>query len=300
MRWENYGLNETIIPVQEALCNDAIFTLRRNYGRVKIDDDEVEQTTDYLLSDIFTFFPILMQELSITRLVDAYAVATHDQDSETTKRTVVSENQSNGSETLIAGTSVSEISEGNAEELATGTVSDSSTQESNGKSNSNITNTADVDETGSHNVSLTHNMPEQSINTVTKNFPLDDQGTPILSTSRVDSATEGFNTSNPMKTEESSIQESTNEGTVTNENTTTNNLKNNSTNNATRTATNSGSDLTTAQNTETVNETEDFERNLRSTNKQYAYEVSAFIKTAGEVVAFNNWTSRFYWIGGLI
>lgn len=300
MRWENYGLNNTIIPVEEALQNDAISTLRREYGRILIEEDEYAETYDYLMSDIFMYFPILMQELSITRLIDAYAVATHDNDTEKTTTTSTMDGSNTGTETLVAGTSVSEILTGNSTDTSTGTVKDVGEQTSRGTSNSLITNESDIEETGGKSVNFTHALPEQAIDGTTKKFPVDEQGTPNMGAATVNLATESFNTSNPMGTLETSEQESSNDGTVTNDNTTTNDLTNSSENNSSRTASNSGSDLTTTQSNENVTTSETVERELNATNKQYAYEVSAFIKTAGEVVAFQNWKNRFSWIGGII
>src|SRR5690606_30409252 len=161
-------------------------------------------------------------------------------------------------------------------------------------------NTSGVEATGTKNVNLGHNMPEQSINAVTGNLPTDTQGTPILTTSYIQNASEAFTTSNPINTTETSEQTVENTNTGTNDSTTTNNLTVADTGTTTRTMTNSGSDTseatTATSGTNTINETV----TSTLTNKQYAYEIKAFLETADGTIAFKNWEDRFSWVVGII
>lgn len=300
MRWENYELNDTVIPIVDKIKEDAINTLLREYGRIKVDDEDIETTLDYIVSDVFLNFVVLAQELSITRLIDAYAVATHDIDSEKTTVTETGTVGSLGNETLTAGTSVIETSNVAANETSTGTVTDEGKQTNTGDSDTDVENKGKVEATGSKNVSLSHAMPEQALDGTTQKFPVDEQGTPILNTSMVQNGSSAYSTTNPLENIETSKQLISSNSIAETNNKQTNDLKSTNDTMSTRNSTNSGSDTRQTEATDTRNLTTSTIRDLSATNKQYAYEVSAFIKTAGEVNPFVNWTNKFSWLRGII
>lgn len=295
MRWENYTINETVIPVIDLLKTDALNALRRAYGKYYVYPD----IYDDVLNDVFTYFPILMQQLAISRLLDAYVVNQNDLEKETTTRTEKRDQVGNENSSLTKGTSTSEISSQNNEQKNTGTVKDSSTQDSESDSTNQIDNTSGIEQTGSRSVQLAHAMPEQSIDGTTGNLPEDEQGTPILKTSYVQSANESFATTNPIQNSESSQQHTTGTGKVTSEATQTNDLTQTDTMTGNRTVTDSGTDQTasTTENTENATITET--RELSSANKQYAQEVSGFLEVAGKTVAFENFVNSFSWVVGI-
>lgn len=295
MRWENYTINETTIPVIDLLKDDAIQALKRAYGKYHVEPD----IYDDFLNDVFTYFPILMQQLAISRLLDAYAVNTHDLDTETTTRTEKVNESTNQLSTLTAGTSVTEANSQDNTQKTTGTVKDDSTQTGTQDSMIDITNTSNTELTGSHNVALNYAMPEQSIDGVTKEFEYNLDGTPFLGTSNVQGATENFGSNSPINSGESSNQQ-----TTVNTETTTGNIQTNDVTvtdemTGNRTLTNSGSDNSNSNTQVTADNVTTESRELQATNKQYAYEVAAFLDVAGKTVAFEIWTNRFSWVVGI-
>lgn len=296
MEWQNYQLNETIIPVVDLLKDHALKVLSNSYGLF-----HVEQTIlNELYNDVFIYFPILMQQLSITRLIDAYGVVANDENTQTTTRTEKLNSNTDQNSTLTVGTSVNDSNVLDTQQKTTGTISTDNDIFNTNNSTTSIENSSGVEATGSKNVNLNHNMPEQSLVGQTGQFPTDSQGTPNLNTSYVQGASENFSTSNPINTNETSEQTITNTVTGKNENTTTNNVTLSDTGTTTRTTTNSGSDnsdsLTTTDSTNTI--TEEIKR--LETNKQYAYEVKAFLETADGLIAFSRWEDKFSWVIGII
>src|SRR5690606_39821324 len=56
--------------------------LEQNYGRYRVSPEIVDE----LIADVFVYFPPLMQQLAISRLMDAYSVPEEDTETETMTR----------------------------------------------------------------------------------------------------------------------------------------------------------------------------------------------------------------------
>jgi hypothetical protein len=296
MKWENYTLNNVVIPVTEMVKDHALIVLMNSYGLFHVEQD----IFDSFCADVFIYFPILLQQLAITRLIDAYGVVTDDTDIVTTVRTETLDSNTEQTSELTQGTTQTDANVLATQHKTTGTIKDVGTASNTQTTLSDITNTSGVESSGSRNVNLSHNMPEQSINGITGLFPADSQGTPKLTTSYVQTATEAFNTSNPINTSESSHQTGTNGNTGNNSNTTTNDITVADTGTTTRTSTNSGSDSTEAKTATKGNNTISETVTSQLTNKQYAYEIKAFLETADGLIAFSRWEDRFTWVIGII
>ena len=67
MEWNNYTMNDVTIPLVEELKEHALMVLSKSYGMFHVEPDILEP----LEADIFVYFPILMQQLAISRLMDA-------------------------------------------------------------------------------------------------------------------------------------------------------------------------------------------------------------------------------------
>ena len=296
MKWENYDLNDKVLPVVEDLKEHALQVLEWNYGRYQVEPEIL----DDVLADVFVYFPPLMQELAISRLFDAYTVAPEDEESETITRTEEKNQEMVQNSQLTLGTKVEESQTEDTEQKTTGTVSVEGTTESTQTSTTNIENTSGVAMTGNRSVNLTHNLPEQALPGGTGYFPTDPEGTPILIASYVQTATENFNTHNPIDSTETSEQTQAGSGTTTTDQTTTNDVTVANTGTSTRTVQNSGSDSSQSlTNTEEMNSvTETRERKL--TNKQYAYELRAFLDSVSAVNAFERWADKFSWVVGIL
>lgn len=296
MRWDNYSLNETTIPVVDLLKDHAISVLTKSYGMFHVEQDIL----DPLTADVFMYFPVLMQQLGITRLMDAYSVVKEDLNVDELVRTEVLEGEVDENSQLTLGSTNTDTNILNTQQKTTGTVVVDNEQTNILDGTTIINNTSGVESTGNRNVNLTHNMPEQAINGITGQFPVDDEGTPILTTSYAQTASENFSTSNPIATTETSNQDTDNTNTLTSDSTTTNDLTVADTGTTTRTVVGSGSDatdtLTTTNNTNTINE----KHTSTATNKQYAYEIQAFLDSTDSIVAFSKWEDRFSWIPGII
>lgn len=295
MRWENYTLNQTLIEVTEQIKDDAIMVLNKNYGRNLVYKDIV----DDFLTDVFVYFPVLLQQLAITRLIDADGVVKDDINTMETIRTEELNTTVDQLSTLTQGTSLNDTNTLNTQNKSTGTVSTNDDASNTQTSKTSIENKSGIEATGTRNVSLGHNMPEQSLSS-TGNFTTDEQGTPILSSAYVQEAQEGFSTSNPINSSEKSEQNINNSDVTKNNSVTTNDLSNANTGTTSRVVINSGADTTDA-----LSETKgknDFKEKVTSitTNKQYAYEVKAFLETAESTIAFKNWIDNFSWIDGII
>lgn len=295
MRWDNYDLNDTELPVEDLLKDHALVVLMNSYGLFHVEQDILEP----LCADVFIYFPILMQQLAITRLIDALGVVKDDTNTEEITRTETLNSEVLQNSELVQGTGTTDSTVVDREQSTTGTVKVETDGTTSQESTTNIENASGVEETGNRNVTLSHEMPEQAISG-TGSFPTDDQGTPILSTAYVQNAGESFNTSNPINTSETSEQTISASNTVDNEQLTTNNVTVADTGNTVRTISNSGSDssesLTETDSTNTITET----RTQTTTNKQYAYEIKAFLETADSLIAFKKWDDNFSWVVGII
>jgi len=296
MFWTNYDLNDKVLPVVEDLKEHAVQVLERNYGRYQVEPDILDE----LLVDVFVNFPALMQELAISRLFDAYTVAPEDEESETFTRTEEKNQEVQQNSQLTLGTKAEETQTEDTEQKTTGTVSVEGTTENTQTSTTTIQNTSAVDMTGNRSVNITHNLPEQALPGGTGYFPTDPEGTPILTASYIQTATENFNTHNPIDSTETSEQTQAGSGRTTSDQTTTNDVTVAGTGTSTRTVQNSGSDqsqsLTSTDEQNTVTET----RERKMTNKQYAYELRAFLDSISVVNAFQRWADKFSWVVGIL
>lgn len=296
MTWENYDLNEKVLPVVEDLKEHALMVLERNYGRYQVEPEILDE----LLVDVFVYFPPLMQQLAISRLMDAYSVPEEDTETETMTRAEETTGEVQQNSELTLGTQAQESEEQNTQQATTGTVSVVGSTENTQSSNTTIENTSGVAMTGSRSVNLTHTMPEQAIPGGTGYFPTDPEGTPILGASYVQNASENFNTHNPIDSEETSEQISSGTSMSETNQTTTNDVTVANTGTNTRTVQNSGSDTsqsnTSNEETKEITET----RSRTMTNKQYAYEIKAFLESVEVVNAFENWANQFSWVVGII
>lgn len=296
MTWENYDLNDTVIPVVETLKDHALIVLMNSYGTFHVEQGILEP----FMSDIFIHFPILMQQLSITRLIDAYGVVKDDIDTVETVRTESNNVNTEQDSTLTVGTSMSDNTINNAQQKTTGTVGNSGIVTNNQDGSTTITNNSGIESTGNRNVSLSHQMPEQSLNGSTGNLPVDNQGTPILTTSYIQDAQESFNSSNPVVTNETSEQSNELVTSTTNDNTTTNDITIDDEGLSNRTVSNSGSDNSESKTNVTGSTTFNETVTSKMTNKQYAYEIKAFLETADGLIAFKKWDDKFSWVVGII
>ena len=296
MKWENYELNEKVLPVVEDLKEHALMVLEKSYGRYQVEPDIVDE----LIVDVFTYFPPLMQELAISRLFDAFTVAQEDEESETFTRTEEKNQEMLQNSQLTLGTKAEETQTEDTEQKTTGTVSVEGTTENTQTSTTSIENNSGVSMTGNRSVNLTHNLPEQALPDGTGYFPTDPEGTPILTASYIQTATENFNTHNPIDSTETSEQTQAGSGTTTTDQTTTNDVTVANTGTSTRTVQNSGSDqsqsLTSTDEQNTITET----RSRTMTNKQYAYELRAFLDSVTAVNAFQRWEDKFSWVVGIL
>lgn len=296
MFWTNYDLNDKVLPVVEDLKEHAVQVLEWNYGRYQVEPDILEE----LLADVFVHFPALVQELAISRLFDAYTVAPIDEETETFTRTEERNQEIQQNSQLTLGTKSEETTEQDTEQKTTGTVSVEGTTENTQTSTTNIENTSAVDMTGNRSVNITHNLPEQALPGGTGYFPTDPEGTPILTGAYVQTATENFNTHNPIDSTETSDQTVVANAQTTSDQVTTNDVTVANTGTTTRTLENSGSDqsqsLTNTEEMNTITET----RSRTLTNKQYAYELRAFLDSVGAVNAFQRWADKFSWVVGII
>lgn len=296
MIWANYDLNDNVLPVVEDLKEHAVQVLERNYGRYQVEPDILDE----LLVDVFVNFPTLMQELAISRLFDAYTVAPEDEESETITRTEEKNQEVQQNSQLTLGTKAEETTEQDTEQKTTGTVSVEGTTENSQTSTTNIENTSGVAMTGNRSVNITHNLPEQALPGGTGYFPTDPEGTPILTASYIQTATENFNTHNPIDSTETSEQTAVANAQTTTDQVTTNDVTVANSGTSTRTVQNSGSDqsqsLTSTDEQNTVTET----RSRTLTNKQYAYELRAFLDSVSVVNAFQRWADKFSWVVGIL
>lgn len=295
MSWENYDLNNTIIPVTEKIKDHALKVLSQSYGKFHVE----QSILDELCADVFIYFPILLQQLGISRLMDAYGVVADDINTETFTRTELLESENEQNNELTVGTTNTDTTLLDTQQKTTGTVNVGNDMTSTQNSSTSIENSSGVEMTGNRNVNLNHNMPEQAL-TETGNFPVDLEGTPILKAAFVQAATESFNSSNPINSTETSEQTIANRTNGTNDSLTTNDITVADSGTNTKTSVNSGKDnsvsnsLTTAKNTITEN------RETNETNKQYAYEIKAFLESTDTLVAFGTWENRFSWVVGIV
>ena len=296
MIWQNYELNETTLPVLPLVQDHAIMVLKKSYGRSIVDDEILDE----LLVDVFTHFPVLLQQLSITRLIDAYGVGKSDIDVVKTVRNenLLTELDGNSVNTQNLLRTDNENIE--KETTTTGTVSTVDNSTNTQTSGTTIMNISNMEETGARSVNLSHSMPEQAISGVTGNFAIDTQGTPILSPIYTQEANESFSTTKPLQSSESSTQSINNTSDLESDSVTTNNITVGDSGRSTNTSSNTGTESNEASSkqsgkneiTETITST--------LTNKQYAYEIKAFLETADSINAFKKWELNFSWIEGII
>jgi hypothetical protein len=306
MKWENYDLNTSVLPVVEMVQDDALEVLSNNYGKFEVDD-----ILDELKTDIFLNFPALLQQLSISRIMTSAGTKQSDSLTDIMTRTENGVRDTSQSSDNTLGTNVTELNTLNTLNTSNGTSIDTGTSTTNVTSDTtqnnltNIINTSGVQMTGSKNVNLTNAMPEQSINAGTGNFPLDAEGTPILTTAYVQSANQNFTTTNPIDTSETSEQSTDITVGVVNTNLITNNLTNTQhstvadTGTTNRTIANSGTDLTTNTAIENTDNTVTETTTRQMTNPNYAYEIKAFLESVDSLNAFQKWLDKFSWICGI-
>lgn len=296
MEWNNYTMNDVTIPLVEELKEHALMVLSKSYGMFHVEQDILEP----LEADIFVYFPILMQQLAISRLMDAYGVVPEDTITDTLTRTETATSEVGENSELTLGTTNTDTNELNTTNKTTGTVLTENDSSNTQNSTTNIENTSGVESTGNRSVNLTHNMPEQAISGGTGNFPVDPEGTPILSTAYVQAAAANYNTSNPINTTETSEQTIANTNIGNNDSLTTNDITVSDTGTTTRTSVNSGSDIAeSTTTTDTINDIQE-SRTRQETNKQYAYEIKAFLESTDTLVAFSRWEDKFSWVVGII
>lgn len=295
MTWQNYGMNDVTIPVVDLLKDHALMVLSLSYGKFQVE----QSILDEVKADVFIYFPILMQQLAISRLMDAFGVVPEDSTTDTLTRTEVLSSEVEQSSELALGTTITATDTLNTQQKTTGTVNVENDVTNSQTGSRSIENSSEVESTGGKNVNLNHSMPEQAISGGGA-FPTDAQGTPILSTSYVQGATESFNTSNPIDATETSEETNTSSATMENDTLTTNDVTVADTGTNTRATVNTGADtsesITETSSTNTITET----RTAVSTNKQYAYEIKAFLESTDTLIAFSRWEDKFSWVVGII
>lgn len=296
MTWQNYDLNETVVPLVQLLKDHAVQTLIRTYGKVMVDKDEI---FDLFIQDVFTYFPLLMQELAITRLIDGYSVDTYDQDSTTFTRSEKLNTQMTGNVKTDNTANLNEGIDGNSTQKDTGTVKDNTTASGTQSGETKIVNGTNVTTSNTHNVQMTKNLPEQALDS-TGHFPIGEDGAPDLGNAYVQGAAEQYSVGTPILTDETSTQNTSSENSGTNDTTRTNNLTSTNTSNSNRNTTSTGSDKTDSTQTNIGDNVITERTDIKATNKQYSYEITNFLTAASTVVAFSNFEDRFYWLRGLI
>lgn len=296
MAWQNYDLNDTVLPVVDLVKDHALMVLSKSYGLFHVEQDIL----DPLTVDVFIYFPILLQQLAITRLIDAYGVVKDDVETQETVRTEKNKNTINQDSELKSGTTVSDSATTDMEQKNTGTVRQDNDTTNNQITSTDIQNNSNVSGTGGRNVNLNHSMPDQAIDSTTGKFPVDSQGSPVLTDLFVQNATQSFNTANPLSTTETSTQSTNNNVTGTNDNLTTNDLTSKDTGTTTRNVVNGGSDVSESVTVSDADNTLNEKITSTVTNKQYAYEIKAFLETADSLIAFRKWEDRFSWVVGII
>ncbi len=296
MEWNNYTMNDVTIPLVEELKEHALTVLSKSYGMFHVEPDIIEP----LEADIFIYFPILMQQLAISRLMDAYGVLPEDTITDSLTRTESVTTQTEENSELRLGTYNTDTNEVNTTNKTTGAVLIENDSSNTQNSTTNIENTSGVESTGNRSVNLSHSMPEQAITGGTGNFPVDVEGTPILSSAYVQGATSNYSTSNPINTTETSEQTIANTSTGENDSLTTNDITVSNTGTTTRTSVNSGSDIAESSGTtDTTNNIQE-SRTRTESNKQYAYEIKAFLESTDTLIAFSRWEDKFSWVVGII
>lgn len=307
MFWNNYGLNDVLLPVTDELKSHSLDLLTRNYGAF-----EVGEILEEIKADIFVNFPLLMQSLSISASMTYESVSRYDTEKETRILSEIGRDKNNSVETQNSqrdtkGTNVTqENNSSNSEAKNTGTVS---TNETSQRSESNVvdaTNASSTPMTGSKNVAITHAMPEQDISGTTGNFTRDSQGTPILNNSTVQNASENYSTVNQFQSTSDLDQKTEIENTIINDNLrtdnttqiTSNNVDVQSLNNATGNENLAGINTVEGTNETEHQTTERIERKLA--NKQYPFEVSKFLESINTVKSFSKWVDSFAWLCGVL
>lgn len=296
MEWQNYDLNDTVIPIIDLLKEHALMVLEKCYGKFHVEQSIVDE----LCADVFIYFPILAQQLAITRLIDGYGVVKDDVNTEERVRKEQLNSEVGQNSELTVGTSQSDTNNRNTQQKTTGTVKNENDVTNTQTGSTLITNSSTVEKTGGRTMNLGFTMPEQALPGETGNFPTDDQGTPTMSGAFAQSGAGSYTTSNPIAQSETSDQDVSNTSTGSNDTLQTNDITVADTGTDTRTVVNSGKDM--SDSTTTTDSVNDITETVTQTqtNKQYAYEIKAFLETADSLVAFEIWQDHFDWIPGII
>lgn len=321
MIWDEYGLVENPLPTFaiERIQEKCISLLCRNYGHFNVWVMLEDNSGDYprfhfpeFEGDLMTFFPELIQTLSIT--LKMLGMNVPEIDITTEKYDRVEDILSNQSSSQDA-TSTSDMLNKNissqdnttdSTQTTSGTVNDSGSSETDIAFEREIINTSEIDETGNRNVNLSHQMPEQAING-TGNFPVDSQGSPILSASYIQGAGESFSTINPMVSTETSNQKdnenktiTTNDLTQTTEGLTDtfnkSKISGESETSGTASTVDNIQNVVEGTGKNTISET----RTTEKTNPQYAQEISKFLDNVQTINAFNEFINKFHWLCGIL
>ena len=135
MIWENYDLNDKVLPVVDDLKEHALFVLQQSMVAIGL----LILWMNSLLT--FVYFPPLMQQLAISRLMDAYSVPEEDTETETMTRAETASGEVQQNSELMLGTQLQETEEQDTQQTTTGTVSVDGSTESTQTSNTTIENT---------------------------------------------------------------------------------------------------------------------------------------------------------------
>ncbi len=280
MKWDNYGLNETEFIIKETFIDDTLDLLGRHYANVKVDTDCI---LDQFLADMGVYFPQLVQLSSITRVFSYDKVPERDMvtEHETSTQQRDETLDSNQNATIKqSGQTTDNIDQTTTTSQLTNATGDSTSETVSG-----------VEETGGRSVAFQQIMPEQALPD-TGNFPVDEQGTPILNAARVQSASTGFNTQNPLNSKDNvtqtSIQETTNDTNTDQKGTNTQDTTNDSTSEAI------GKDVSSGTITGAI------ERSTERTNPLFAQELTKFMQNVNTINAFEWFLGKFYWLQGVI
>lgn len=321
MQWDEFEITENPLPsfAIERIQDKAINLLSRNYGYYQVGVELVGNTGDYptfyfpeLEADLMIYFPELVQALSITLKMLGINVPEVDTITETYDRTEdITNNQTSDNINLVEtdisnDSTTNQTSTNDTSQTTNGTSKNTGTSINDILYEREITNSSQVDETGNRNVNLSHQMPEQAING-TGNFPEDTQGTPILSTSYIQSANENFSTMNPMQTSETSNQKDIqNKQTTTNDLTQTNdNLLDSLTTVEGETIDSTTGKSTTNENLKNIVAGEGKNiihevKTIEKTNPQYAGEITKFLDNVQSFNAFQVFVDKFSWLSGIL
>ncbi len=310
MIWDNYGLNDVVLPVSDDLKEHALKLLTLNYG--KYDVGETEDILDEMKADVFVNFPLLMQSLSIAASMTYESVSKMDIETEeriitetgTDKRNSI---QSNNTVHDTAGkTDIVENTSVLGEIKNTGTVNIHETSEREETTTIDADTESITPATGSKSVALTHNMPEQAISGITNDFTHDEQGTPEMDAATVQNASANYSTINQFQNTQAIDQTTTIDNEIINDNTRTDDTTQITDNMSEAHSTNTISGQETTMGNTTVEGTNITENTITDTltaeraNKQYPYEISKFLESIDVVKPVVKWVDAFSWLIGVV